>query len=325
MTTIRVDFYGLTLEVTSEDVAVGAAVRDRLRGFPGASDRPPDLRFDYHDRGEAIGRPAGEGRPVYDTPRGEVTYFPSGDRLYVDAGQGVHVLSEPGAGRTRVSLGRRRPPDLWLLSRPMFTLPLLESAKRRGRFALHAAGVAVEGQGILLPGSSGTGKSTLAIALVRAGMDFLGDDLVFLCPVDGGVRGLAFPDDIDFTDATARFFPELDALPRRGVRDGWPKRQVSVDELAGVRLAFDCRPCALVFPRIGTAASSRLEPMTPPEALLELAPNVLLTDQSSSQAHLDALARLARQCACFRLYTGQDFDALPDRLGALVAQASPSP
>ena len=99
MTTIRVDFYGLTLEVTSDDVAVGAAVHDRLRRFPGASDRPPELRFDYHDRGEAIGRPAGEGRPVYDTPRGEVTYFPSGDRLYVDAGQGVHVLSEPGDPR----------------------------------------------------------------------------------------------------------------------------------------------------------------------------------------------------------------------------------
>jgi hypothetical protein len=64
--------------------------------------------------------------------------------------------------------------------------------------------------------------------------------------------------------------------------------------------------------------------MTPPEALLELAPNVLLTDLSSSQAHLDALTRLARQCACFRLYTGQDFDALPGRLGALVARASPS-
>jgi hypothetical protein len=324
VTTIRVDFHGLTLEVTSEDVAVGAAVHDRLRRFPDASDRRPDLRFEYHDRGEAINRPPGEGRPVYDTLRGEVTYFPPGDHLYVDAGQGVHLLAEPSAGRACVSLGHRRPPDLWLLSRPMFTLPLLESAKRRGRFGLHAAGVAVEGQGILLPGSSGTGKSTLAIALVRAGMDFLGDDMVFLCPVDGGVRGLAFPDDIDFTDATARFFPELDALPRRGLRDGWPKRRASVDQLAGACLAFDCRPCALVFPRIGAAASSRLEPMTPPEALLELAPNVLLTDPSSSQAHLDALTLLACQCACFRLYTGQDFDALADRLGTLVAQANPS-
>jgi hypothetical protein len=301
VTTIRVDFHGLTLEVTSEDVAVGAAVHDRLRRFPDASDRPPDLRFDYHDRGEASNRPPGEGRPVYDT-----------------------LLAKPSAGRACVSLGRRRPPDLWLLSGPMFTLPLLESVKRRGRFGLHAAGVAVEGRGILLPGSSGCGKSTLAIALVRAGMNFLGDDMVFLRPVDGGVRGLAFPDDIDFTDATARFFPELDALPRRGVRDGWAKRRASVDQLAGVRLALDCRPCALVFPRIGAAASSRLEPMTRPEALLELAPNVLLTDPSSSQAHLDALSLLARQCACFRLYTGQDFDALADRLGALVAQANPS-
>jgi hypothetical protein len=324
MTNARLDLYGLALEVTSEDPTVGAAVRNRLRRFPGASDRPPDLRFEYHALGQAIDRPAGEGRPVYDTPRGEVAYFPADDRLYIDAGEGVHVLSEPGAGRTRVSVGRQRPADLWLLSRPMFTLPLLESAKRRGRYGLHAAGVAVDGRGILLPGSSGAGKSTLAIALIRAGMDFLGDDLVFLCPGEDGVRGLAFPDDIDFTDATACFFPELDGLPERGVRDGWPKRLLSVDELAGVRTGFECRPCALVFPRVGNTVSSRLRPITAAEALLELAPNVLLTDPASSQAHLDTLAGLVRQCACFRLATGRDFDCLADRLGALVAQAGPT-
>jgi hypothetical protein len=323
VTKARLDLYGLVLEVTSEDVEVGAAVRDRLRRFPGAGDRSPDLCFEFHARGETIDRPPGEGRPVYDTPRGEVAYFPSDDLLYIDAGEGVNALCEPGAGCTRISIGRERP-DLWLLSRPMFTLPLLESAKRRERYGLHAAGVAVDGRGILLPGASGTGKSTLAIALIRAGMDFLGDDLVFLHPGNDGVHGLAFPDDIDFTDATARLFPELDALPRPGMRDGWPKRQLSVDQLGGVRTALECHPCVLVFPGIGNLQSSRLEPITAAEALLELAPSVLLTDPSSSQAHLNTLTRLVGQCACLRLEMGQDFDALADLLGALVARADSS-
>ena len=60
--------------------------------------------------------------------------------------------------------------------------------------------------------------------------------------------------------------------------------------------------------------------MDPAEALLELAPNVLLTEVRSSQAHLDALAELARTCACYRLETGRDFDALPGLLRGLVTE-----
>jgi hypothetical protein len=317
--TTCLDFHGLVLKVTSEDAAVGAAVRERLRRFPRASSRAPDLRFEYRGGGHGIDRPAGSGRPVYESPRGEMLHFAADDILYIDAGEGVRMICEPGIGRARVSVGRRRPTNLWLLSRPMFTLPLLELAKRRGRYGLHAAALAVDGNGILLAGGSGSGKSTLATALIRGGWDFLGDDLVFLCPDDDGVRALAFPDDLDLTDATARFFPELGGLLRRGVGDGWPKRQLPVDDVAGIRTVFECRPRALVCPRVGTSASSRLRAIAPAEALLELAPSVLLTDPSSSQAHLDALGRLVSQCRCLRLETGRDFDDLPHRLHALVA------
>jgi hypothetical protein len=58
--------------------------------------------------------------------------------------------------------------------------------------------------------------------------------------------------------------------------------------------------------------------MSADEALLELAPNVLLTQPSASQAHLDALAGLARQTRCVRLHTGRDFDALVRMLDKLI-------
>ena len=55
------------------------------------------------------------------------------------------------------------------------------------------------------------------------------------------------------------------------------------------------------------------------EALLELAPNVLLTEPRSSQAHLDVLAALVRETACYRLETGRDFHVLPTLLRNLLA------
>ncbi|HEY5140802.1 MAG TPA: hypothetical protein VIJ25_16030 [Methylococcales bacterium] len=46
--------------------------------------------------------------------------------------------------------------------------------------------------------------------------------------------------------------------------------------------------------------------------------NIMLIETRSSQAHLDALGGLIRQCDCYRLETGLDFDTLPGRLRELL-------
>jgi hypothetical protein len=58
--------------------------------------------------------------------------------------------------------------------------------------------------------------------------------------------------------------------------------------------------------------------MAPGEALLELAPNVLLTERESAQAHLSMLGALTASCTCVRLHTGRDFDALPETVAGLL-------
>jgi hypothetical protein len=56
--------------------------------------------------------------------------------------------------------------------------------------------------------------------------------------------------------------------------------------------------------------ASRLEPISPEEALLELAPNVLLTEPQAAQAHLAALGSLTQQTSSYRLCAARDFDAI---------------
>jgi hypothetical protein len=58
--------------------------------------------------------------------------------------------------------------------------------------------------------------------------------------------------------------------------------------------------------------------LSPGEALLELAPNVLLTEARSSQAHLDVLAELVERSDCYRLATGTDLQGAVELLGALL-------
>ena len=198
---------------------------------------------------------------------------------------------------------------------------------------LHAAGVAQAGQGLLIAGASGAGKTTLAIALLRAGFGFLGDDTLFLAratpPANGPhaalqksaavtvpaeVRALAFPDEMDLAPQTLDFFPELaqDAsAPPSGQR---PKRPVCATRVYGIEPLWECAPAMLVFPQTAPVPASVLTPMTKADALLQLLCNVVRTEVHSSQAHLDSLAALVRQCRCYRLQTGRDFDTLPARL-----------
>jgi hypothetical protein len=296
-----------------------AGVHSRLAGLPLDGGAPYDLTFEIEAAaGHAFDRPAA-GRPVYDPPVGEVIYDDAADRLYIGYGPRLRVLCEAGRGRARASVAGMEEEDLWSLSHPLFTLPLVELLKRRGLYGLHAGGVCRDGRALLLPGTSGSGKSTLTLALARAGFGFLGDDTLFLARRPGaGPRILAFPDEFDLTDRTVSFFPELAPLLGEAPRAGWRKRQVRVERAYGAPVVWECEPALLVFPRVTGTPGSELTPLSPGEALLELAPNVLLTEGRSSQAHLDALAELVERSACHRLAAGTDLAAAVELLGELL-------
>jgi len=314
-------FHGLEVAVLS-DPRIAAPLHARLRQFQTNGQAPFDLTFEFgcipDSEPHWVETPPAWARPVYEPPVGEVVYVDGEDRLYINYEERVRVLCDPVQGHTQISILQSQVEKLWLISHPMFTIPLIEILKRRRRFSLHAAGLCVNGRALLFPGTSGSGKSTLTIALLRAGFGFLGDDMIFLTPEPEGLRVLAFPDEIDLTDETAAWFPELHDLLNRPKAPEWPKRQVWAEDLYGADCVWECRPGVLVFPRVANTAKSVLLPMDRGEALLELAPNVLLTEARSSQAHLDALAALVAESQCYRLEAGRDFDAMPTLLRALV-------
>jgi hypothetical protein len=315
-------FHGLRLGCSS-GAAIADALSTRLGCFQEVSAGRCDVTFDYRLLGSgalhAADDPPGSMRPVYESGMGQVLYSDSRDQLSITCVRPIRVSCDPLRGETVLSIRGELDGNLWWLSHPLFTLPFIETLKRQSYYSIHAAGVALGETALLFPGTSGSGKSTLAVALVRAGFAYLGDDMLFLSRGPDGLHALAFPEAIDVTDDTVRLLPELEGLIEGPKRPGWPKRQLRVDQHLGARLAWRCRPAALVFPRIGTDRRSTLTPMDEKDALLELLPNILLTEPASSQAHLDALAELAATCQCYRLRTGSDFSDLAVRFRELLA------
>jgi hypothetical protein len=281
-----------------------------------------DLNFEFRHVEDAshhvVAQPTGVGRSVLEPGLGNLVYFDKSQELYLDIPEQGRALCDAQTRRVQVSYPEATEKGLWFLSHPLFTIPLAELLKRRGLYMVHAAGLAVAGRGLLVAGQSGAGKTTLALALLRAGFDFLADDTVFLAGEKNALRILAFPDEADVTAQTLRFFPELHRLMRSPKPKERPKHAFCSTHAYGVAPCWGCVPEIIVFPQPAARHQSILTPMPKAEALMQLVCNVVRTEPRSSQGHLDALAALVRNSRCFRLQTGRDFDRLPALLRSIM-------
>jgi hypothetical protein len=317
-------FHGLNLRISCS-VAIAESLDSRFRLLPSDDGNGETISFDFQTVLEGnqhkIKRPPDRGRVFYELSLGEACYFEASDQLYLSFRDGVRALSSLSQSCACFSIVESDPVNLFMASHLLFTILLVEMMKRRGCYSLHAAGFSHDGKAILIPGTSGAGKSTLAITLLRGGFGYLSDDMVFLRPHPEGLHVLGFPEDVDVSDQTINFFPELDFLSRCPKVGGRPKKQVRADEVYETELVREARPRAIVFPRISVDGRSALRPIGADEALLELVSNVLLTEIGSCQRHLNILTELAKQTPCYRLETGRDFDRIPFLLRELLSSS----
>lgn len=323
MTTRNYLFHGLKLAIFATD-QVQAALGSRLGQFEtttGAASA--DLTFEYVPVADllrdGVCRPSGQGRSVLDAKLGSVLFFSSAQQLFIEVPGRASALCDHFTHRVSVRYSAADPDSIALLSQAFFTIPLSELLKQFGLYMLHAAGLCLHGKGILVAGQSGTGKTTLTLALLRGGFDFLADDTVFLTGMN---RIMAFPDECAITAQTAEFFPELKLLQGVANKSVAPKHPFCASRLFGIKPRWECLPQVIVFPKPSPVTQSILTPMPKADALIELMCNVLRTERRTSQAHLDALAALVKSCQCYRLQTGRDFDNLPALLKSVVLPVS---
>jgi hypothetical protein len=299
--------HGVSLRITAPQT-IAELLDRRLASFRSAEAINPELDFTFV-RGRIVPNQSGNRR-IYDLEDGYVTYDPTRALLAAHYRNLVALSCQIITGRVRYVLAPDREADR-MATQILFTLPLIELMRRRSLFNIHASGMCLGTETVLLAGTTGAGKSTLTLALVKGGWDYLGDDMLFLRP--DGRTVLGFPEGISYTDETMGFFQGLPEIV-----EGSRKGNVRPEIAFGCNEALLGQVGAVVFPRIAPTRGTLLTALDPKDAFMELAPNVLMSDQTACEAHLQTLALLTRSVPSFRMNTGWDLTQAADRLRDLI-------
>ena len=205
--------------------------------------------------------------------------------------------------------------------------PLTVLLQQRGVATLHAAAVATGAGAVLLLGTSGIGKSSLAAALVERGFALLADDVSGVV-LEAGGRPVALP-----AFARLRLWAHtLDRMRWRGRAHSPVRRGMEKYWIAGLRSCRDRLPvCAAFVLQGGHRREVGIESMPPGDAFWALWRNThrkramdAMGRRPENFRAVSALARRAPVARVTRPWHPFLLDALAERLAAHLRAAASS-
>ena len=188
--------------------------------------------------------------------------------------------------------------------------------RSRGLIRLHAAAVTCEGRAIALPGPMGTGKSTLAAALVRRGLGYVTDEVVAIDPVTGRVRSYAKPVSLGVVPAAlgpVSWVPPRGSEPFLGSAAVFPAPVLGSWETTSPALS------TIVMPRYVEGAPTLIERVGAADALSQLAAHTFHLDEPGTLA---TLAGVVGNVPTFTLTSGDLNGAVEAVLSVVDAVAA---
>ena len=188
---------------------------------------------------------------------------------------------------------------------------------QRGLQFTHGGAVGTDGNGVLIVGASGSGKSSTTLACVEAGMEYAGDDYCALAPTSTPTVHSLYSSAKVF-DADAALYPTLTS-GRSPLRH--PLDDKSLYLVARARP--DCVVPALslgavVVPTRTPNTATHFRPTSAGDALQALAPSTIGQLPGSAARTLAALAAAARAVPAYRLELGTDRATVAPAVGALL-------
>lgn len=211
----------------------------------------------------------------------------------------------------------------WFITRFVFYMALGAMYGYNGFEIVHAAAVAQNNSGVLIVGSPGSGKSTLVLSCLRAGMNHLADDVLFLAKDEGLVHIYAFPEDIGVREGTAELMSQFEFMQNLP-EDERQKRPVDIQRHFRHQVISSCPVRLIVFLRSKDRADEfHAELLTPAQSVSRLMQEYISYEQAKegdADYMFDIFGDMAMQAPSYRLWLTPDVDENVRQLQALLAR-----
>lgn len=218
---------------------------------------------------------------------------------------------DPSSGIVEGSITGKLLAQRRYLTHVFFTVVLFETLRYHGLYYIHGAGlVGPDGKGILIPANASCGKSTLSVALLHHGYNYVSDDALFARYNGEKVELAPFVREFHVSPHLADIFSELEFLKDEPEYfPGNDKRAFRAEEVyPGRFVKVMGAPDVVLFPHIVEDESSSVERLSSQQALTMMIPNsaLIMFSLPAAKRHLEALKTIASSARCFRLRSGRD-------------------
>jgi hypothetical protein len=285
---------------------------------------PPGLTIDLWDESETgVPCPGAAASDMGTAPRevwdGTLAASPDGRHVRHEARESVTWLDRGGG---RVIGYRRSGRSLFVAERAKPVLvPLLICCADWNVPVIHAGLVASGGQGVLIGGLGGAGKTTVALACLLDGLDYLADDYVGLeRRAEGAFIGHSLYSTARVDSGHLARLPAL--VPFAIAPDAQGEKHVlPLGEFRHERLARCATIRALVLPRVVEVRAGPLRRASKGEALRRLAPSSLHLSPESRRRGFDRLVELIERVPAYAIELGSDLHAISPSVRLVLAEA----
>ncbi|MGI8782175.1 MAG: hypothetical protein ACR2L2_00785 [Acidobacteriota bacterium] len=298
----RETFYPLggSLVVESNRVAVLEAARESFNRYPRVSDTP-----DYRIR--LLVDPEFCEKPPWPSP----VFRGHGEIFHIQVGRESFAQADLGRRTAMGFVSAALAGDTAFFRSMVLECLYFVMATYSQHTYLHASAVASEEKAIILAGPRCAGKSTLAYACGKQGLDVLSDDVVYIEQSGRGRRAPApmrmwgKPWHLKLLPDAVRFFPELNSLEPRIQINNEFCLEVRLDDFLPGRAVVCAEPVAVFFLERGGVNAVHLETLMADAAYSRMEADLVLDSDKVMEQHRGVWRKLAALPA-FRLIAAED-------------------
>lgn len=184
---------------------------------------------------------------------------------------------------------------------------------------LHSGAVSLDGRALLISGPGGSGKSTIALACLMNGMDYLGDDYV----VAAKNKDITVSSLYSTVKLTGYAFKRFPAVRKRTVNPGFSKDEKEViflDAAAPGKIIAESSLQGIIVPEISGANHSTYSRIPAAEGFRALAPSTIFQHVGERKGIAEFTGMLARALPCFKLVAGNDTGSMAETVHAIFQE-----